>query len=101
VNTHEARPTKLPNGEWGARIVGAIVEVGDELSIKAASGKSWKTNVAQVISVVAGTGVTLVATTNNQGQGVKMGGQLWEECPRCGFEPVYLPLCLCERCWPK
>ena len=28
-------------------------------------------------------------------------GQLWEECERCGQEPVYLPLLLCENCWPK
>jgi hypothetical protein len=34
-------------------------------------------------------------------QGPEMGGQLWEECERCGREPVYLPLLLCERCWPK
>lgn len=27
-------------------------------------------------------------------------GQLWEQC-RCGQEPVYLPLHLCEKCWPK
>lgn len=28
-------------------------------------------------------------------------GQLWEPCERCGAEPVYMPLHLCERCWPK
>lgn len=31
----------------------------------------------------------------------EMYGQLWEECERCGREPVYQPLFLCERCWPK
>lgn len=25
-------------------------------------------------------------------------GQLWEECERCGTEPVYLPHVLCEKC---
>ncbi len=30
----------------------------------------------------------------------KMSGQLWEKC-RCGAEPVYMPLHLCEKCWPK
>lgn len=29
-----------------------------------------------------------------------MTGQLWEPCPRCGAEPVYMPLHLCESCWP-
>lgn len=28
-------------------------------------------------------------------------GQLWEECERCGAEPVYMPLHLCDRCWPE
>ena len=28
-------------------------------------------------------------------------GQLWEECERCGEEPVYMPLMLCAKCWPK
>ncbi len=28
-------------------------------------------------------------------------GQLWEPCERCGAEPVYMPLNLCDRCWPK
>ncbi len=35
-----------------------------------------------------------------QREGVKKGGQLWEPC-RCGREPVYLPLHLCEKCWPS
>lgn len=28
-------------------------------------------------------------------------GQLWEPCEQCGAEPVYMPLHLCARCWPK
>ena len=27
-------------------------------------------------------------------------GQLWEECEHCGAEPIYMPLMLCDRCWP-
>lgn len=30
----------------------------------------------------------------------KMDGQLWEECERCGAEPIYMPLHLCAKCWP-
>jgi len=33
--------------------------------------------------------------------GPKKTGQLWEPCPRCGNEPVYMPLHLCDDCWPK
>ena len=28
-------------------------------------------------------------------------GQLWEPCEHCGQEPVYLPLHLCDDCWPR
>ncbi len=28
-------------------------------------------------------------------------GQLWEPCECCGQEPCYLPLHMCDRCWPK
>lgn len=28
-------------------------------------------------------------------------GQLWEPCEHCGTEPVYMPLNLCDRCWPN
>ena len=33
------------------------------------------------------------------GGGPEKTGQLWESC-RCGQEPVYMPLMLCDRCWP-
>jgi ribosomal protein S27AE len=32
--------------------------------------------------------------------GPKKTGQLWEECPKCGREPIYMPLHLCDHCWP-
>ena len=28
-------------------------------------------------------------------------GQLWEPCENCGREPVYMPLHVCDECWPK
>ena len=33
--------------------------------------------------------------------GPKKTGQLWEPCPLCGQEPVYMPLDLCAHCWPE
>lgn len=30
----------------------------------------------------------------------EMGAQLWEPCEHCGREPVYLPVGVCESCWP-
>lgn len=32
--------------------------------------------------------------------GPQKTGQLWEPCPRCGSEPIYMPLHICESCWP-
>lgn len=32
---------------------------------------------------------------------LQKGGQLWEPCERCGAEPVYMPLHLCDKCWLK
>lgn len=34
-------------------------------------------------------------------QALRKTGQLWEPCEVCGKEPVYMPLMLCSRCWPK
>jgi hypothetical protein len=31
----------------------------------------------------------------------KKEGQLWEPCPNCGKEPVYMPLHVCADCWDK
>lgn len=36
-----------------------------------------------------------------QQTGPRKTGQLWEECQKCGREPVYMPLHLCDYCWPK
>lgn len=33
--------------------------------------------------------------------GPRKTGQLWEPCEQCGREPIYMPLYLCEHCWPK
>lgn len=34
-------------------------------------------------------------------QWIKPEGQLWEPCPRCGKEPVLMPLHLCAECYPE
>lgn len=28
----------------------------------------------------------------------KLGAQLWEECPRCGNDPIYVPPGVCADC---
>jgi hypothetical protein len=32
---------------------------------------------------------------------IEKQGQLWEQCEHCKKEPVYLPLNLCDDCWPN
>ena len=31
----------------------------------------------------------------------RQSGQLWEPCPHCRQEPIYMPLHVCDDCWPK
>lgn len=44
-----ARPTKLPSGDWGARVEGAV-EPGDEIVIITRAGKTWPGRVEHVVS---------------------------------------------------
>lgn len=34
-------------------------------------------------------------------QSPRKTGQLWEPCEQCGQEPSYMPLHLCDSCWPE
>ncbi len=46
----DATPTKLRNGDWGARVEDPDVQVGAELTVKTRSGESWETVVQAVVS---------------------------------------------------
>lgn len=41
-----------------------------------------------------------IKKTHPVNTGPQKTGQLWEPC-HCGREPIYMPLMLCDRCWPK
>lgn len=56
----QASPVKLRNGNWGARVRGAV-NVGDVVQVTTKAGKSWAAVVQQV--VWAGEGVSICATT--------------------------------------
>lgn len=45
--TAAATPTKLRNGDWGARVTGAVSS-GDTITITTKSGKSWTATVDRV-----------------------------------------------------
>jgi hypothetical protein len=53
-----AKPAKLRDGTWGARVTGTP-KAGDVVTITTATGKSWQSTVAKVLW--KGDGVALVA----------------------------------------
>jgi len=63
TTTHTATPQKLRNGNWGARVQGAVAK-GDVVTITTKAGKTW---TATVDAVVWSDGkVSLVATTSDR-----------------------------------
>lgn len=46
---HQASPTQLKTGEWGARVRASQVRIGDELTIVTKTGSSWKAIVQGVV----------------------------------------------------
>lgn len=100
-----ASPAKLSDGSWGARIQ-TRVQVGEEVTIRTAAGKTWTAIVTRV--VWAGDGVTLCATRSADRPAVSAPArrerngcgrccrtatrtaQIWEECDYCGAEPIYM-----------
>lgn len=55
-----ATPTKLRNGNWGARVKSAQVSAGDVVRITTRSGKTWEARIVKV--VWSGDGVAICAT---------------------------------------
>lgn len=54
-----ASPAKLRNGNWGAKVRGAVNE-GDVVTITTRAGKSWEARVTKV--VWTGDGLSICAT---------------------------------------
>lgn len=44
----KASPTKLRNGDWGAKVLGTVTE-GDTVTITTRAGKSWDAKVTKVL----------------------------------------------------
>lgn len=88
----QAKPTKLRNGTWGARVEGAA-SVGDEIQITAANGKSWTARVKRVlwtsddgdVSIVATSSKDRPARSQRRGRRARRG----DGGPR-GSEPCYM-----------
>lgn len=74
----QAIPTKLRNGDWGAKVQG-IVRDGDEIRIPTKAGKEWTATVARVLWT--GNDISIVATMNRP-RNHRHGGN--HECD-CGW----------------
>ena len=62
-STKTARPTKLRNGDWGARVEGTVRK-GDTITITTKSGKSWDATVTRVIWTDSGVSIVSTASTS-------------------------------------
>jgi hypothetical protein len=72
---YEAKPTKLRDGSWGARVDGSP-RPGDRIIITSKGGKSWVASVGRVLW--SGDGISIVTTISGRG-----GSRIRTGCP-CG-----------------
>jgi hypothetical protein len=78
---HQATPTLLKSGEWGARVLAPQVGVGDQLTVVAKNGNSWE---AQVDGIVwQGEDVALCRTSRSRVARAQTG-----YCTQCGRRAV-------------
>ena len=61
-----ASPAKLRSGEWGAKIQGKKVAIGDIVQIRTAAGKTWLAEVKKI--VWSGDDATIIATESVDGR---------------------------------
>lgn len=72
TTTITASPTKLRSGAWGARVKGSV-RMGDTITIRTSSGKTWEAKITRV--VWSGNGVSICATES------------LDRSPRRGYRP--------------
>lgn len=67
-----------------------------------AQEKSWYVPDDRLEEIRALMSVNEKASPAKLTKTLELNGQLWEECPHCGEEPVYMSLgCICEDCARK
>lgn len=79
ITTATAQPTKLRDGSWGAKIElngGDRVEIGTNVTVKTKAGKTWMTQVAQIVWSGPNNGNTvyIFRTTTAGGQSNRHSG---------------------------
>lgn len=100
TQTIEASPTKLRNGDWGARVCGAVSK-GDIVTITTRAGRSWDAVITKVLWTADGVAICATESVNRMPRNAPIGcsrcryipgrrtAQIWESCDHCGTEPVY------------
>lgn len=83
-------------GLWVLKGSDGDLKKGTMVKVTKKSGETKSEEVGDIIKHEDGVTFAKIAD-----RGPKKEGQLWEECERCGREPVYMPLHLCDRCWPS
>lgn len=83
-----ATPTKLRNGDWGAKVQGSVQQ-GDEIRIQTKAGKEWTATVSRVLW--SGDNVSIVATANrphrHHGGNHECTCGACEDLLSCGYRP--------------
>lgn len=87
TTTTTATPTKLRNGNWGARVRGKVRE-GDTVTITTKSGKSWEARVSKVVWTDGSVAICATESTDRPAQRPGRGGRgygrgTWTGCS-CG-----------------
>lgn len=93
----DATPTKLPSGDWGAKVNGTV-KVGDVVTVTTRAGKSWEAAISRVLEHAGG--VSICATTSrsqdSRGYGhIQARGTVAphrRRCPTCGSRE-------CPKAW--
>ncbi len=84
--TTTAKPAKLRNGSWGARVASETIQAGDTITITTKAGKTWDAEVVKV--VWHGDGVSLCTTESVSPRPEARRGP--PECEVCGYRRAHL-----------
>lgn len=92
----EARPAKLDSGEWGARVTGGKVAVGDTITVVTSKGRRWQAVVTAIIS--ESDGAMVVATREANAPLRARGRSGKRRCRATGCSATAVTRGYCERC---
>lgn len=99
-STATASPAKLRNGDWGAKVSGPV-QAGDTVTITTRSGKTWESEIADVLSSTDGISLcTTVQRSSRRSSRRRMGSGHGAASPVPGYSKYCTdqPGCGCYDC---